>query len=80
MFEKKKVISFCSSLSREKTSNIPWKSIGTFFLWIKPFNNELISFVFQGADYIVETTNVFTTIDECQKHVQADAARRMIIM
>ena len=35
-------------------------------------------FVFTGANYIIETTSVFTTIRKCQRHIQA-GARKVII-
>jgi len=37
----------------------------------------LISF-FQGAEYIVESTGVFTTVDKCQPHIQAGAKKVII--
>jgi glyceraldehyde-3-phosphate dehydrogenase type I len=33
---------------------------------------------FQGAEYIVESTGVFTTVDKCQPHIQAGAKKVII--
>jgi glyceraldehyde 3-phosphate dehydrogenase len=41
-------------------------------------SNRLISFVFQGAEYIVESTGVFTTVEKCQPHIQAGAKKVII--
>jgi glyceraldehyde-3-phosphate dehydrogenase/erythrose-4-phosphate dehydrogenase len=38
----------------------------------------LILFFFQGAEYVVESTGVFTTVDECQSHIQASAKKVII--
>lgn len=40
--------------------------------------NELTLFVFKGADYIVETTGVFTTARKCHRHIQAGAKKVVI--
>ncbi len=35
-------------------------------------------FCFQGAEYIVESTGVFTTVEKCQPHIQAGAKKVVI--
>lgn len=46
---------------------------------INVVKNTLISFNFQSADYVVETIDAFTTINDCQKHIQAGAKKVIII-
>jgi glyceraldehyde 3-phosphate dehydrogenase len=35
-------------------------------------------FLFQGAEYVVESTGLFTTVDKCQPHIQAGAKKVII--
>jgi glyceraldehyde-3-phosphate dehydrogenase type I len=35
-------------------------------------------FFFQGAEYVVESTGVFTTVEKCQPHIQAGAKKVII--
>ena len=66
------------SLSRMEPSKIPCKPVRLFFLWFRFKRNGFFLFVFTGANYIIETTSVFTTIRKCQRHIQA-GARKVII-
>lgn len=38
----------------------------------------MLVYFFSGADYIVETTSVFTTVRKCQRHIQAGAKKVII--
>jgi glyceraldehyde-3-phosphate dehydrogenase/erythrose-4-phosphate dehydrogenase len=50
----------------------PEDSICIFFLIL--IDKQLIVF-FKDAEYIVESTGVFTTVDKCQSHSQASAQK-----
>jgi glyceraldehyde 3-phosphate dehydrogenase len=41
-------------------------------------NDESLTIFFQGAEYIVESTGVFTSVDKCQLHIHAGAKKVII--
>jgi glyceraldehyde 3-phosphate dehydrogenase len=49
------------------------------FFFLTLIDNQLIVFFsFKGAEYVVESTGVFTTVDKCQAHLQAGAKKVVI--
>ena len=69
---------------RKNPSKIPWDRLGMFHVFrfeSRQIDRILICFffsVYEGAEYIVESTGVFTTIDKCQLHLDAGAKKVII--